>query len=363
MDKKRRIAIEIIVFTSLIVALYFFVSGDKSFWPKGRVEADSGHRLIMGTFAHIVAVATDSSTAENCVEAAFEQLESVDNLMSDYKVDSELSRVNQQAYESPVRVSEPLFEVLQQSLALSRETNGAFDITVGPLVDLFGSGEKSRAAPTEEQIAQARLKTGFQKLKLDEQNRTVKFAVEGMRLDLGGIAKGYAIDRAVEAMQKGGAIGGMVDVGGDIRCFGAPPRGKNKWLIGLQDPAVGPDTVIPAQAGIGTGKTLLVLKLTNAAIATSGDYRRFTLIEGKKYSHIIDTGTGYSSEGFAKSAIDADALATAVSVMGAEKGLALIETKPETEAILIPSMPKPVPNEVEGSQLIKTTGAESFIID
>jgi len=352
MDRKRRIAVEILVFASLIVALYFFIPGDKSFWPRGRVQADSGHRLIMGTFAHIVTVAADSSTAENCVEAAFEQLESVDNLMSDYKVDSELSRVNQRAYQSPVKVSEPLFEVLQQSLALSRETDGAFDITVGPLVDLFGSGEKSRAAPTEEQIAQARLKTGFQKLKLDEQNRTVKFAVEGMRLDLGGIAKGYAIDRAVEAMQKGGAIGGMVDVGGDIRCFGAPPRGKNKWLIGLQDPGETGEEIIGAQP-------LLVLKLTNAAIATSGDYRRFTLIEGNKYSHIIDTRTGYSSEGLAsvtiitKKAIDADALATAVSVMGAKKGLALIETKPETEAILVTSPPE--------YKIIKTSGAEKYI--
>jgi len=359
MSRNRRIAVEIIVFTSLIVALYFFVPGDKSFWPKGRVEADSGHRLIMGTFAHIVAVAADSSTAEKCVEAAFEHLESVDNLMSDYKNDSELSKVNRQAYEAAVKVSEPLFEVLQQSLALSLETNGAFDVTVGPLVDLFGSAEKKGAAPSEEEIAQAKLKTGFQKLILDEQNRMVKFAVEGMRLDLGGIAKGHAIDKAVEAMQKGGAIGGMVDVGGDIRCFGAPPRGKNKWLIGLQDPSVGPENVIPAQAGIGTGKTLLVLKLTNAAIATSGDYRRFALIDGKKYSHIIDTKTGCSSECLAsvtiitKHAIDADALATAVSVMGAEAGLALIEKTPQAEAILVTSPPN--------YELIKTTGAESFI--
>jgi thiamine biosynthesis lipoprotein len=270
-----------------------------------------------------------------------------------------LSRLNQQAHQSPIKISEPLFEVLQQSVTLSRETNGAFDVTVGPLVDLFRSAEKKGAAPTEEEIAKAKLKTGFQKLKLDEQNRTAKFTVEDMRLDLGGIAKGYAIDKAVEAMQKGGAIGGMVDVGGDIRCFGAPPQGKNKWLIGLQDPSVSPDTVIPAQAGIGTGKTLLVLKLTNAAIATSGDYRRFTLLDGKKYSHIIDTQTGYSSEGLAsvtiitRHAVDADVLATAVSVMGAEKGLALIETKPETEAILI----SPPPD----YEIAKSSGAESFI--
>jgi thiamine biosynthesis lipoprotein len=259
-----------------------------------------------------------------------------------------LSAVNRGAYKAAVKLSEPLFEVLQKSITFSRETNSAFDVTVGPLVDLFRSAEEKQAAPSKQEIAQAKSKAGFQKLKLDEQNRTVRFAVEGMRLDLGGIAKGYAVDKAVEAMQKGGAIGGMVDVGGDIRCFGAPPRGRNKWLIGLQDPS-----------DIKGGKTLLVLKLTNAAITTSGDYRRFTLIGGKKYSHIIDTATGCSSEGLAsvtiiaKDAVDADALATAVSVMGAEKGLALIETKPETEAILISSAPQ--------YQLIKTTGAENFI--
>jgi thiamine biosynthesis lipoprotein len=219
-------------------------------------------------------------------------------------------------------------------------------------VDLFGSAEKKGDAPSEEEIAEAKLKVGFEKLKLDEQNRTVKFAVDGMKLDLGGIAKGYAIDKAVEAMQRCGAIGGMVDVGGDIRCFGTPPRGKSKWLIGLQD---------PNKAGIGldTGKSLLVLELTDAAIATSGNYRRFTLIDGKKYSHIINTKTGYGSDELAsvtiiaQNATDADALATAVSVMGPEKGLKMIESLAETEAILIPAGPE--------QPLVQSKGARQYI--
>jgi thiamine biosynthesis lipoprotein len=192
---------------------------------------------------------------------------------------------------------------------------------------------------------------GYEKLKLNNQNKTIEFSVNGMRVDLGGIAKGYAIDKAVEAMQACGAIGGMVDIGGDIRCFGTPAKGKEHWLIGLQDPNETKD-------GLGESEPLLVLKLTDAAIATSGGYRRFALIEGKKYSHIIDTKTGYSSDQLtsvtiiSKNATDADALATAVSVMGAEKGLALIEELPQTEAILIPSQPK--------LQLIKTTGAEKY---
>lgn len=329
----------------LSAALYFLVSAEK------KVQIDSGHRLIMGTFARIIAVAADSRTAKKCIEAGFEQIESVDDSMSDYKADSELSRVNRQAHERAVKVSEPLFEVLQKSAAFSRQSGGAFDITVGPLVDLYRSAEKKGAAPSKNEIAEAKSKVGFEKLKLDEQNRTVKFAVDGMRLDLGGIAKGYAIDKAVEAMQRCGAVGGMVDIGGDIRCFGVP-KDEDKWLIGLQDPS-------GTEAGISTGKLLLTLELADAAVATSGDYRRFVLIDGKKYSHIIDRETGTGVEGLSsvtiicKNATEADALATAVSVMRQEKGLKLAESLAGTEAILISPAPK--------YEFIQTSGAQQYI--
>jgi thiamine biosynthesis lipoprotein len=174
-----------------------------------------------------------------------------------------------------------------------------------------------------------------------------------MRVDLGGIAKGYAIDKAVEAMQKAGATGGMVDIGGDIRCFGLPSAGQSVWRIGLQDPD-------KAKDGFDTGTPLLVLHLTDAAVATSGGYRRFARIQGEKYSHIINRLTGAAAKGLSsvtvisRSAIDADALATAVDVMGTEKGLALIEEIPQTDAILITSAPQ--------YKLIKTTGAEKYII-
>ena len=339
--------IVIVVFVLfLIVVLYF------SFGTKRKVELDSGYRLVMGTFARVVAIAEDSGTAKKCIQAAFLEIHSVDELMSDYKSDSEISKINLDAYKAPVRVSKPTFEVLQTSIKFSKLTHGAFDITVGPLVDLFHSAQEKGVAPGKEQIAQAKLKVGFEKLKLDNQNSTVTFSVDGMRVDLGGIAKGYAIDKAVEAMQQCGAIGGMVDIGGDIRCFGAPPKHRKQWLIGLQDPNTTTDE-------FGMGQSLLVLKLTDAAIATSGGYRRFALIEGKKYSHIIDTKTGYSSNQLAsvtiisKNAIDVDALATAVSVMGQERGLALIEELPQTEALLITPQPK--------LQLIKTTGAQKYI--
>jgi thiamine biosynthesis lipoprotein len=343
MDRKNtQIAIGIIAAICLIAALCF--------WPTGPTEADSGHRLVMGTFARVVVVAPDMRTAKRCIKAAFAQIYKVDQLMSDYKDDSEISQVNRDAFERAVKVSKSTYEVLQKAMEFSKLSAGAFDVTVGPLAQLWRSADKANSVPTDTELQYARSKVGYEKLILNPNEMTVRFAVNGMKLDLGGIAKGYAIDKAVEAMKKSGALGAMVDIGGDIRCFGKPSKGKNYWLIGVQDPNRTEDLI---------GTPLLVLKLTDAAIATSGGYRRFALIEGKKYSHIINRKTAVGAQSLssvtiiANNAIDADALATAVTVMGPEKGLALIEKIPQTEAILITTPPE--------QKFIKTTDAEKFI--
>ena len=346
-----KIGIGIVVGIALILALFIR--------PKGPIEADSGHRLIMGTFARVVAVAADSSSAKECIDAAFAELQKVDELMSSYKSDSEISEVNRNGFKRAVKVSESTYWVLRKSVEFSKLTGGAFDITIGPLGDLWRSAAEANTVPSDYELGTARSKVGYKKLLLDANDMSVRFAIDGMKLDLGGIAKGYAIDRAIEAMQQCEAAGGMVDVGGDIRCFGVPTRNKEHWLIGLQDP--GENFEIP----IGTGEPLLVLQLTGAAIATSGNYRRFALIEGKKYSHIMDSRTGKSTNGLSsvtiisKNAADADALATAVSVVGAEAGLALIETIPQTEAILIPAKAG-MANQPQYN-FIKTSGAEKYM--
>jgi thiamine biosynthesis lipoprotein len=353
MNKNRRIAIEIVVFASLIAALYFFAPAkNESVWSAGRVDVDSGMHVVMGTFARVVAVAADSNTAKGCIEAAFAEIEKVEKLMSYHKSDSEISELNRDGFRQAVKVSKSTYEVLQRSIEFSKLSGGAFDVTVGPLVDLWHSAEEVNSLPADAELQQARSKVGYDKLILDANEMSVRFAAEGMRVDLGGIAKGYVLDKAVEAIQKGGAVGGMVDIGGEIRCFGSPPAGQNIWRIGLQDPAVAKDAM-------NTGKPLLILRLTDAAVSTSGDYRRFVTIGGKRYSHIVDPESGYSSESLASvtvicpSATDADALSTAVTVMGKEKGLALIEQMPGVEAILITPAPE--------FKQIRTTGAEKFI--
>jgi thiamine biosynthesis lipoprotein len=346
----RKVAFIVFVVLSLILTLYVFGS-------KKRIEADSGYRLVMGTFAHLKAIAKDKGTAEKCIQAAFAELKKVDELMSDYKSESQISRVNRDAFEKAVKVDEPTFHVLQKSFEFSRLSGGAFDITIAPLAELWRTAAESNSIPTEEELAGARSKVGYEKLMLDANEMTVRFAVEGMKLDLGGIAKGYSIDKAIEAMQAGGAVGGMVDVGGDIRCFGLPPKGKKTWRIGLQNPAE-TDTDEETLAGVAD-QVLMVLKLTDAAIATSGGYRRFVLIEGKRHSHIVNPDTATSADALSsvtiisRNALDADALATSVSVMGLERGLALIEKLPDIEAILITPSPD--------YQLIKTAGAEKYM--
>jgi thiamine biosynthesis lipoprotein len=177
-----------------------------------------------------------------------------------------------------------------------------------------------------------------------------------MRLDLGGIAKGYAVDKAVEAMWREGAIGGMVGAGGDIRCFGKPAD-KDTWRVGLQNPVA---AKLPDSNGvISAEEVLMVLKVNDMAVTTSGDYRRFVTIDGKRYSHIIDTNTATGASKLssdtilAATAVDADALSTAVNVMGAEKGLALVESLGGVEAILITAGPE--------YKVVKSSGADAYL--
>ena len=345
MDKNnKRFVPAVIAGCFLLVVLYIvFVSR-----PSGPFEADSGSRPVMGTFGRVVAVSTDKKTVLDCIKAAFEQIHKVDELMSYHDPDSEISSVNQKAFKESVKVSSSTYRVIQKSIEFSRLTDGTFDVTVGPLVDLWRKAADANTAPTEQQLQQVRSKVGYDKLILNEADKSIRFAVEGMRIDLGGIAKGFAIDRAIEAVRKIGGLGAMVDIGGDIRCYGKTPKGQKYWLVGLQNPDLESEK-----------QNLLTLKLTDKAVTTSGNYHRFFIIGGKHYSHIINQKTGGIAEGLssvtiiADNAADADALATAVSVMGVEKGLQLIENTPNTEAIVISASPD--------YEIKKTSAADKYI--
>ncbi len=318
------------------------------FWfsQKNRtVTVDGGFRITMGTFARIMVVAENQQQADKAINAAFDEIFHIDELMSDYDPNSQLSQVNQHGFDQPVLVDAELFEVLTAAKLYSCLTDGAFDITIGPVVQLWRKASEDDTTPTAAALQKAKEAVGYKSLILDAEKQTVRFAKEGIFLDLGGIAKGYAIDKAIEILQNAGMQGAMVDIGGDLRCFGTPANGKKHWLIGLQDPA-------------NEENILLTLNMDDRAVATSGDYRRFVMIEGQKHSHIVNPAIADSAQDLssvtiiAPTAMQADALATAVSVLGSEKGLLLIEILDECEAFII---------QVEDGILQKSSNANIYL--
>lgn len=295
----------------------------------GSIVQKSPVRIVMGTTAQVTAVGSDQAVLRTAIEAAFEEVSRIEELMSAHRQDSGLARINTEASERAVEVGPELFEVIERGVFFGEISGGAFDITVGPLMGLWKDAQENGTPPSADAIAEAEARIGYDKLILDPKKHTVRFAVAGMRLDLGGIAKGYALDRAAEAMRTAGASGGLVDIGGDIRCFGEYPPGRKMWSIGLQDPRE-------------EGHLVMVLEIpSDWAVATSGDYRRFTEIDGRRYSHIVNPDNAEAHSEFssvtvlAQTAADADALATAVTVMGYETGFRLIEHLAGVEAIAI----------------------------
>jgi len=306
---------------------------------------NSGYRSVMGTFAQVTVVAASEEQAHSFITAAFAEMDKVNRIMNDWDPNSEISQLTQTAYPEPKVVSPELFEVIAASVEYSKLSDGAFDNTVGPETQLWRQMQKTGQRPSPEALTAARAKVGYEKVTLNPAEKTVQFAVAGMKLDVGAIAKGYAVDIAMEAMRTQGAVAGMVDLGGNVRCFGPGPAGGN-WYIGLRDPR-------------HTEKTLIKLRLNEMAVATSGDYERYAVVDGQPQSHILNPKTSESVKELASvtiiapTAMQADALSTAVSVLGKEKGLALIEKIPGVEAIVMTS--------AQPDQRIETPGAKQFI--
>jgi len=313
------------------------------------VRVVSPNKVVMNTIAKIVAVAIGKQTAKQSIDAAFEKIYKIERLMNRYDPNSQLSKVNMLAAKGPVKVDKELFDILQKSVDYYKLTDGAFDITVAPLIDLWKKCAEANSMPTDEQLAEVKKIIGCDKLLLDSNDFSVRFAVEGMKLDLGGIAKGFAVDLAGKEMSKAGADGGFIAIGGEIGCFGKTEKGEN-WIIGIHNPFVpqGQDENVIAK-----------LVLSDKNVSTSGNYRRFYEIGGRRFSHILNPKTGKSADELASVTVitsdgtQADALATAISVLGAEKGLDLIEKTKDIAAILIKS---------GSGQIIKSSGVEQYLV-
>jgi len=299
------------------------------------VELKTGRFTIMGTFAQMRLYCRDEHLGRAALEKAQAALEHVDKLMSTYRSDSELSQINQQADRQAVPVSAETYNLLRKAQDYAVLTDGAFDITVTPLLQLWKKTAQENRLPNDEEMTQVRLRMGYENLQLsDTSERTVAFAVAGMELNVDAIAKGYAVDRALAALRQAGVVSALVEIGGEVGCFG-PGKTSHGWLVGIQDPfADDNDDPLSQQAR-------WALRLRDQAVATSGNYRQFVIIEGQQVSHIIDPRSGKPADilpsvtVIAPEAIDADALATAVSVLGAQDGIALIESLENTEAFLV----------------------------
>jgi FAD:protein FMN transferase len=282
-----------------------------------RFEFESKH---MGTTFRIVLYAADNVTAEKAAKAAFARVAELDAIMSDYKKDSELMKLGAKFARQigePVRVSEDLFAVLAKAEEMSKQSGGAFDVTVGPVVQLWRHARRTQQLPEKDELAAALARVGYKNVQLDPKTRTVKLLIPGMQLDLGGIAKGYAADAALKLLHNGFGIDrALIAAAGDIAC-GQPPPGKNAWTVDI--------------APFAKGQKPRTLKLKNAAVSTSGDLEQFVEIGGVRYSHIVDPRTGLGITGrrsvtvIANSGITADSMTKAVMLMPPEKAMALVE--------------------------------------
>lgn len=275
----------------------------------------------MGVPFRIVLYAADGNSAEAAAEAAFTRIAQLNSVMSDYDTDSELSRLSQTAGAGKaVRVSDDLWRVLTRSQKLARETEGAFDITCGPVVSLWRKARREKKLPDAVKLAEARRAVGYDKLELDARNQTAHLKVPYMRLDLGAIAKGYAVDEALRVLRARGIKSALVAGAGDMAVSDGPPGSKG-WRI----------EIAPLDATNAPPPKFVLLR--HSGLAMSGDVFQHVEIGGVRYSHIVDprTGVGLTDRSLvaaiAKDCTTANTVATSVSVMGPAQGMKFAESK------------------------------------
>jgi thiamine biosynthesis lipoprotein len=280
---------------------------------------------IMGTRITVELWSDDDAKAQAAIDALLAEMRHIDESMSTYKPTSEVSQVNAKAADGPMPISKELFDLLVTAKDYSRLTDGAFDITyasVGYLYDF-----RKRVRPSEAQIDKALPAINYEHVLLDPEHQTVRFSQKGVRIDLGGIAKGYAVDRGIDVLKSFGITRAYVSAGGDSRIIG--DRFGKPWIVGVRDPRKGP------------GEVLLRIPLVDAAISTSGDYERFFDEDGVRYHHIIDPHTGHSASKVRSATVigpyatRTDGLSKTAFVLGPEKALEIYNRITDVDAIIV----------------------------
>jgi thiamine biosynthesis lipoprotein len=279
---------------------------------------------IMGTSISVELWCEKRSTGDAAVAAVIDEMHRIDRTMSPHRPDSELSRINREAATQAVPLSDEMARLIERAMHFSHLSGGAFDISYAGVGQLYDY--RAGTGPSDEQLAQARRAVGWRHLQLNPRARTLRFGLQGMRIDLGGFAKGHAVDNACRMLRRLGIRHAMVAAGGDSRVMGE--RGNRPWTIAIRDPRRASEVVA-------------VLPLQDTSISTSGDYERYFERDGQRHHHIVDPSTGRSPSSLRSvtilgtDGITCEALSKSVFVLGVERGLALVETMNGVDAVLI----------------------------
>ncbi len=286
----------------------------------------SGEEAIMGTAIRVELWHEEPTMGEAALDAAMEEMHRIDRAMSPFKPESELSRLNREAAKTSVPVTKEMFELVARSVEFSELSGGAFDITFASVGCMFDY--RNGVKPTAERIAAALPGIDYRHIRLDRRRYTIQFARDGVRIDLGGIAKGHAVDNCVALLKARGVKEALVMAGGDSRVLG-DKRGR-PWMVGIRDPRR-QDAIVA------------MIPLVDAAISTSGDYERYFEADGVRYHHILDPRTGKSATGVRSvtivgpDATTTEGISKSVFVMGPERGIRFVESLPGIDAVIIDS--------------------------
>jgi len=332
--------------SALVLSMLLFFGGCGN--GAGQTESVSPVSETYFIFDTIVQIRVyDDSFTEDQFAAIGAILERIDARLNRHESGSEIERVNLNAGKQPVQVSEETFNVVKTALEYAEWSQGRFDPTIGPLVDLWGIGNEGAAVPAEDRIEERLALVDYRQVELDPEAHTVFLKKTGMSLDLGAIGKGYAADVVAAWLKENGVRSAILDLGGNLMALGEKPGGK-AWSIGIQDPAD------------NRGEHLGIVPARDLTLVSSGIYERYFKQDGKVYHHILDTGTGYPVDNELLSvtivtnrSTEADALSTSVFAMGLERGMAAVESRENTEAIFV----------TKDNKLYVTSGlAESFTV-
>lgn len=312
----------------LNVFLFFWISVFFLGCNSEEVKLVKETRFLMGTLFDVTVSHPNAKEAKIAIEKVFEEIQRIELLTSKFNLKSEVTKINQRAGDNAFAVGNEVYELIRKSIYYSQLTEGAFDITVGAIQDLWDFENEKNVIPSSESLSRLLPLVNFRNVLLGKDNH-VNLIKSGIKLDLGGVAKGYAVDRGIEILRKKNIHNAILNGGGDLKCIGEKSPGS-PWKIGVRHPR--------KQASV-----IASLEGKDIAIATSGDYQNYFITDSVRYHHLLDPVTGRPAQGLqsvtiiSKDTILADAMATAVFIMGPEKGLKFIESQKQLEGFLINS--------------------------